>query len=295
MNDFPETEESTEMIYEENSGLGDASLYITATPIGNLGDITYRAVEVLKSVDLIAAEDTRHTLTLLNKLGIKNELISFHEYSDPARVELLISRMLEGKKIALVSDAGMPGISDPGSPLVKACIANNIKMTVVPGACAAVTALPMSGIDARRFTFEGFIPRDKTRKDVIADIVSSRKTVIFYESPHHLVRTLEELNELIPERRLAVCRELTKVYEEVLRYTVSEALEYFISHRPRGEFVIILEGKAEELPVYTEEEMEKYARKFYNGGEKSRRDTADELIRRFGIPKNTAKKLTNGL
>ncbi len=294
MSDFTEETENTEESYNEDLKLGDASLYIVATPIGNIGDITYRAIEILKSVDLIAAEDTRHSYTLLSRLGIKNELISFHEYSDKAKIELLISKMLDGKKIALISDAGMPGISDPGIPLVKACIENNIKVTAVPGASAVVTALPISGMDSRRFVFEGFIPRDKTRKDVINDIIDEKRTVVFYESPHHLVRTLEELNALIPDRKIAVLRELTKLYEEKLLLTVSEAFEHFNINTPRGEFVLILEGKTVEKKSYTDDELRDIALKYIESG-LSKRDATEKLVSEFGIAKNLAKKIVMGL
>lgn len=276
------------------SALSEAGLYIVATPIGNLGDISPRAVQVLEEVDMIAAEDTRHTIGLLSRLGIRNSLVSFHEYSDKRKVDMLVSEMQSGKKLALVSDAGMPGISDPGSPLVRSCIENDIKISVIPGACAVVTALPMSGMDTRRFVFEGFIPRDKTRKETISDICESTRTVVFYESPHHLLRTLEELAGIIPERRLAICRELTKLFEECLRMSVSEAAEYYKTVNPKGEFVLILEGKKKESATVSEEDILRFMSEKLEGG-MSRRDAAAAAQSEFNIPKNTAKKLANEL
>ena len=292
MDNLENFNEITEEFEEPVFSMENASLFIVATPIGNLGDISQRAIETLRHADLIAAEDTRHTIKLLNRLGIKNTLVSYHEYSDQKKFDSLITQMLEGKKIALVSDAGMPGISDPGSPLVAACIANNIGVTVIPGPCAVVTALPMSGIDARRFVFEGFIPRDKTRRDVISDIAESKRTVVFYESPHHLLRTLEEFAAIIPERKIAICRELTKIHEEVLRMSVSEAAAYFAERQPRGEFVIILEGKKEEIKVLTEEDIRRFIEEKLSLG-MSRKDAAAKAVSELGAAKNIAKRIAN--
>ena len=233
------------------------TLYIVATPIGNLEDITLRALNVLKNVDVIAAEDTRHTLGLLNHFEIKKKLISYHEYSPIERDEMVVALLEEGKDVALVSDAGMPIVSDPGAPLLKAVAEKNLPMTVIPGACAAITALVLSAFPADRFVFEGFIPRDKSRKDVLERVISHKETTILYESPHQLKKTLEELARRIPNRRIAICKELTKVHENVERTTVSDAYEKRKDEEIRGEYVLILEGLTEnEKPAgATDEEI----------------------------------------
>lgn len=218
------------------------ALYIVATPIGNLGDITLRAVEVLRGVDVIAAEDTRHTQKLLNHLQIKNRVLSFHEHSDPARARQLAGLLTEGKSVALVTDAGTPLISDPGAPLTELAAAQGAPIYAVPGACACIAALTVSALPAGRFTFEGFLPRDNTRMQAIERVRHSDCAVVLYESPHHLARTLSELAACMGERRVAVCKELTKLHEAVLRTTLAQAAGQFAQEQPRGEYALVIEG-----------------------------------------------------
>lgn len=222
-------------------------LYLVGTPIGNLSDFSPRAREILESVDAVACEDTRRTGLLLSEFGIRSKLISYHEHNRTEKGKLLISMLQSGQNIALVSDAGMPCISDPGEELVRDAAANDIPVQVVPGPVAGISALALSGLDSKRFIFEGFLPSDgKDRKTRIAELPENRHTFILYEAPHRLIRTLEDLIEAgLGERKIAVCRELTKKYEEVLRLTVSEALSHFRSVAPRGEFVLVIEGRGE--------------------------------------------------
>lgn len=219
-------------------------LYLVATPIGNLGDITLRALETLKSVELIAAEDTRRTMSLLSHLEIKKQVTSYYEHNAKTKGEYLISLLNEGKNIALVSDAGTPAISDPGEDLVKLCIENGIQIISVPGATAFVSALICSGLFAKNFTFCGFLSTvNKLRKEQLEEFKDITHTIIFYEAPHKLKRTLADLYKSFGERKIAVCRELTKVYEEIKRTTLTEAIKFYDENEPRGEFVLVIEGK----------------------------------------------------
>lgn len=220
-------------------------LYLCATPIGNLEDITYRVVRILSEVDLIAAEDTRNTIKLLNHFQIKTKMTSYHEFNKVDKAKYLVERMQQGENIALVTDAGTPGISDPGEEIVKQCYEAGILVTSLPGACAAVTALSMSGLSTRRFVFEAFLPADKKeRRQVLESLVNETRTIILYEAPHRLVRTLEELFAVLGERELSLCKELTKRHERVYRMRLSEAVSYFKDEAPRGEFVVLIEGKS---------------------------------------------------
>lgn len=217
------------------------TLYLVATPIGNLEDITLRALKILKSVDLIAAEDTRHTLKLLNHFEISKPLISYYEQNEKIKSEKLISKLLEGKNIAVVSDAGTPGISDPGEEIVKRAIKNNIKIVPIPGACALVNALIVSGMSTSEFEFIGFLSANKKdRKEKLEQIKYDTRTIILYEAPHRLKVTLEAIQEVLGDRKIVLVRELTKVYEEYIRGDVSTVLEQIVDIK--GEFVIILEG-----------------------------------------------------
>lgn len=244
-------------------------LYLCATPIGNLEDMTYRVVRTLKEVDLIAAEDTRNSIKLLNHFEIKTPMTSYHEYNKIDKARYLIEQMQQGKNIALVTDAGTPGISDPGEELVSMCVQSGIEVTSLPGAAACITALTLSALSTRRFAFEAFLPSDKKeKKKVLEELKNETRTVILYEAPHRLVRTLEELLEELGERRISVCRELTKKHETIFRTTLSEALAYYREQAPRGECVLVLEGRSrremeeeqqkkwEEMPL--EEHMEHY-------------------------------------
>lgn len=224
-------------------------LYLCATPIGNLEDITYRVLRTLKEVNLIAAEDTRNSIKLLNHFDIKTPMTSYHEFNKIEKAYQLVDKLREGQNIALITDAGTPGISDPGEDLVRICYEEGIEVTSLPGPAACVTALTMSGLPTRRFAFEAFLPREKKeRAAVLAGLVNETRTIVLYEAPHHLVKTLEELYEVLGERRLTVCRELTKHYEEKTLTTFSEILNYYKDNGPRGEYVLVIEGKTfEEL------------------------------------------------
>lgn len=243
-------------------------LFIVATPIGNLEDITLRAIRVLKEVDIIAAEDTRHTLKLLNHIQISKQLISYHRHNEEIKTEELINKLLEGKNIALVSDAGTPVISDPGEEIVKVAIENDIKITPIPGPCAAITALIASGIDAKEFTFLGFLPQNKkNRRQKLSQIKTAENTIILYEAPHKLLVTLEELRTVVQNRKLVLARELTKIHEEYISGTIEEIQNKI--REPKGEYVIIIsknqktkrEIKLEELNRIPIEEHYKYYEK----------------------------------
>lgn len=240
-------------------------LYIVATPIGNLEDITLRAIRILKEVDIIAAEDTRHTLKLLNHLGISKTLISYHRHNEEMKTEELINKLIQGKNIALVSDAGTPVISDPGGEIVKEAIKHNIKVVPIPGACALITALVVSGLDAKEFTFIGFLPQNKkNRKEKIEQIEREERTTILYEAPHKLMQTLEDLGKILNNRKVVIARELTKIHEEYIIGTIEELKKQIIE--PKGEYVILIEKnektkkeiELEKLEALTLDEHYKY-------------------------------------
>lgn len=221
------------------------TLFLCATPIGNLGDMTPRVVETLQNVDVIAAEDTRNSIKLLNHFDIHTPMTSYHEYNKVEKAKQLIGQLLNGQDIALITDAGTPAISDPGEVLVQMCHENGITVTSLPGPAACITALTLSGLSTRRFCFEGFLPGDKKEKRaVLEDLKQESRTMILYEAPHHLVKTLEELYEVLGERRITLCRELTKRFETVMPTTLERALEYYKTEEPRGEYVLVLEGKS---------------------------------------------------
>ncbi|NLM13833.1 MAG: 16S rRNA (cytidine(1402)-2'-O)-methyltransferase, partial [Epulopiscium sp.] len=222
-------------------------LYLCATPIGNLEDITYRAVRVLKEVDLIAAEDTRHTKKLLNHLEIHTPLTSYHEHNKATKGPVLIKKLKEGLNIALVSDAGTPGISDPGEDLVRLAYENNIQVTPIPGASAVISGLIISGLSTRRFVFEGFLPTDnKGRKERLNKLFKEDRTIVLYEAPHRLSKTLEALYEALGNRKISIIRELTKQYEEVKISTLEESIKLYQEIQPKGEFVLVIEGLSDE-------------------------------------------------
>ncbi len=224
-------------------------LYLCATPIGNLEDITYRVVRVLQEVDLIAAEDTRNSIKLLNHFEIKTPMTSYHEHNKFEKGKKLIEKLQEGMNLALITDAGTPGISDPGEELVRMCYESGIEVTSLPGAAACITALTLSGLSTRRFAFEAFLPTDKKEKqEVLKELKNETRTIILYEAPHRLVRTLEELKEALGNRRITVCRELTKKHETAFVTTLQEAIDYYRESEPKGECVLVIEGKSwEEL------------------------------------------------
>ncbi len=224
------------------------TLYLCATPIGNLEDITYRVLRTLKEVDLIAAEDTRNSIRLLNHFEIKTPMTSYHEYNKIEKAYQLVAKMREGKNIALITDAGTPGISDPGEDIVRICYEEGIPVTSLPGAAACITALTMSGLPTRRFAFEAFLPKDKKEHQaVLEELKTETRTIIIYEAPHHLVRTLQELSDTLGgDRRLTICRELTKRHEEKLQMTLADSLSYYEVNEPRGEYVLIIAGRSRE-------------------------------------------------
>ena len=224
------------------------TLYLCATPIGNLEDITYRVLRTLKEVDLIAAEDTRNSIRLLNHFEIKTPMTSYHEYNKIDKADQLVAKMREGKNIALITDAGTPGISDPGEDIVRICYEEGIPVTSLPGAAACITALTMSGLPTRRFAFEAFLPKDKKEHQaVLEELKTETRTIIIYEAPHHLVRTLQELSDTLGgDRRLTICRELTKRHEEKLQMTLTDSLSYYEVNEPRGEYVLIIAGRSRE-------------------------------------------------
>lgn len=244
-------------------------LYLCATPIGNLEDMTYRVVRTLQEVDLIAAEDTRNSIKLLNHFEIKTPMTSYHEYNKIEKGQRLVEKMQEGMNIALITDAGTPGISDPGEELVKMCYEAGVEVTSLPGAAACITALTLSGLSTRRFAFEAFLPADKKEKqEVLSELVNETRTIILYEAPHRLLKTLKELSDTLGNRRITVCRELTKKHETAFQTTCFEAVTYYEEHEPKGECVLVIEGKSrkelkeeaiakwEEMPI--EDHMEYY-------------------------------------
>ena len=233
------------------------TLYLCATPIGNLEDMTFRCVRILKEVDLIAAEDTRNSIKLLNHFDIHTPMTSYHEYNKIAKAHTLIEYLENGEDIALITDAGTPGISDPGEELVAMCQEAGITVTAVPGAAACITALTISGLSTRRFAFEAFLPTDKKeRQAVLNELTEETRTMIIYEAPHRLVRTLEFLLATLGDRRIRICRELTKKHETVFATTISAAVEYYKEQEPKGECVLVIEGKSRQ------EQMEEERRKW---------------------------------
>lgn len=244
-------------------------LYLCATPIGNLGDMTPRVIETLKQVDIIAAEDTRNSIKLLNHFEITTPMTSYHEFNKVEKAKTLIEKLQSGKNIALITDAGTPAISDPGEVLVKMCQEAGITVTSLPGPAALITALTLSGLSTRRFCFEGFLPADKKeRRLILDDLITESRTIILYEAPHHLIATLEELLKTLGNRKLTLCRELTKKFETILPTTLDEALIYYEQEAPRGEYVLVIEGKsfqekqeertASFLTISIEEHMKQY-------------------------------------
>ena len=220
-------------------------LFLCATPIGNLEDITYRVLRTLKEVDLIAAEDTRNSIKLLNHFDIKTKMTSYHEYNKVDKAKYLVGRMQEGLDVELITDAGTPAISDPGEELVRQCHEAGIKVTSLPGACALITALTMSGRNTRRFAFEAFLPPDRKLRDrILQSLAQETRTMILYEAPHHLVKTLHELYDVLGDRSMTICKELTKRHENAMLTTIKEAISYYEEEQPRGEFVLIIEGKS---------------------------------------------------
>ncbi len=271
-------------------------LYICPTPIGNLEDITLRVLNTLKNVDLIAAEDTRHTLKLLNHFEIQKPLTSYHEHNIRTKGQALVNKLLEGESIALVSDAGMPGISDPGSDIIKLCIEKEIPFEVLPGATASILALVGSGLDTRSFAFEGFLEKDKKkRKNRLKAIEKEDRTLIFYESPYRIVQTLEDMVNILGNRKAVVARELTKRYEEFIRGNLIELIEHLKLNPPRGEIVLICEGaNLEELAIEEQKQLDQITIKehillFMKDG-LDKKSAIKEVAKRRNIPRRDVYK-----
>lgn len=267
------------------------TLYLCATPIGNLKDMTPRVIETLKEVDIIAAEDTRNSLKLLNYFGIKTAMTSYHEHNKTEKACQLVDWLLSGKNIALITDAGTPAISDPGEVLVVKCREAGIPVTSLPGCCACITALTLSGLPTRRFCFEGFLPTDKKEKRrILEELRGESRTIILYEAPHHLKRTLGEIYEAIGQRRLTLCRELTKRFETIYPTTLEDAIRYFEEEEPRGEYVLVLEGMDKALQMQEERQqwmelsIEEHM-KLYEGQGISRKDAMKMVAQDRGISK----------
>ncbi len=271
-------------------------LYICPTPIGNLDDITIRVLNILKQVDIIAAEDTRHTLKLLNHFSIKKPLTSYHEHNIKEKGPILIDKILSGQDVALVSDAGMPGISDPGEDLVKIAIENEIDVVVLPGATASILALVASGLPTSKFVFEGFLSSNKNeRRERLEKLQVEERTIIIYESPHRLKTLLDDMNQILGNRRLAIARELTKKYEEIFRGTIDQAVVKFNQENPRGEFVITVEGISSEKIKEMDESMwqdmtvREHIELFISQGF-SKKESIKRVAKERNIPKNEVYK-----
>lgn len=272
---------------EEKNKVNNSTLYLVATPIGNLSDITERAIKVLSEVDFVAAEDTRNSGLLLSRLGIKKPMISYHDHNRAERGPEIIERLKGGESCALISDAGMPAISDPGEDLVALCAHEGVAVSIIPGACAAVSALALSGLPTRRFCFEGFLPASgKERKMRLSGLSGESRTLIVYEAPHRLKKTLFELTEAFGEdRRIALCRELTKINEEVLRFTLKGACEYYESVAPRGEYVLVIEGATESTEEEESVDIAQRAAALIAGG-MSQKDAVRKIAAETGLSKN---------
>ena len=266
-------------------------LYLCATPIGNLGDITQRVLETLESVDIIAAEDTRNSIKLLNHFGITTSMTSYHEYNKVEKADYLVGQLVQGKDVALITDAGTPAISDPGEVLVQKCREAGITVTSLPGAAACITALTLSGLSTRRFCFEGFLPSDKKEKvQVLSELCEESRTIILYEAPHHLVRTLNELNDALGNRRITICRELTKKFETIIPTTIEEALALYDMEEPRGEYVLVIEGKShkekkeEEIRSWEQLSIEEHMA-YYTDGGMDNKDAMKRVAKDRGVSK----------
>ena len=263
-------------------------LYLVPTPIGNLGDISIRCRQTLEEADFIAAEDTRVTMKLLNHLGIKKSLVSYFEHNKAMKGEMIVERILAGETCALVSDAGSPAISDPGEELVKQCAQAGITVCAIPGPCAVITALSISGQATGRFCFEGFLSTaKKSRREHLESLIGEKRTMIFYEAPHKLLSTLEDMAKVFGEDRpISLCRELTKLHEEVIRTTLGGAIALYNEQAPRGEYVLVLSGAAEEeKAVPTQEDAASYVARLMEGG-MSRKDAIKQTAKDLNLPKN---------
>lgn len=269
----------------------EGKLYLCATPIGNLKDMTPRVIETLREADLIAAEDTRNSIRLLNHFEIKTPMTSYHEYNKTEKAGFLIEQMRAGKNVALITDAGTPAVSDPGEVLVRMCLEAGITVTSLPGPAACITALTLSGLSTRRFCFEGFLPADnKERKEILEELAGEGRTMIFYEAPHHLSKMLRELYSGLGNRRITICRELTKKFETVMPTVLEEAIAYYETHEPRGEYVLVVEGKSrKEKKEEKIKEWEKLTVKehmeYYERGGMGSKEAMKQVARDRGVGK----------
>jgi len=270
-------------------------LYVCPTPIGNLEDITLRVLKVLEEVDLIAAEDTRHTIKLLNHFNIKKPLTSYHEHNKREKGKVLMQKLLNGENVALVSDAGMPGISDPGEDLIKLAIEHSIEVIALPGPTASILALVLSGLPTGKFVFEGFLPSNKKeRKEALESMKGEKRTIILYESPYRIKALLEDMLEILGNRDIAICRELTKKYEEVFRGKIEEAIDKFIENEPKGEFVVVVKGSDEavdntEPSKWDSLSIKEHLQIYINEG-MSKKDAVKKVAEDRGLPKNEVYK-----
>ncbi|MBQ8915069.1 MAG: 16S rRNA (cytidine(1402)-2'-O)-methyltransferase [Clostridia bacterium] len=275
----------------EKNKVEGGTLYLVATPIGNLADLSERALKVLSEVDFVAAEDTRNSGLLLSRFGISKPFVSYYEHNKRERGEYIVSRLKAGESCALVTDAGMPAISDPGEDIVRLCAEVGVPVTAVPGCCAAVTALALSALTTGRFAFEGFItPNRHDRRERLTALRYEERTMIFYEAPHKLRQTLDDILEFMGDRKITLCREMTKLNEEIIRTTVSEAVEMYREKNPRGEYVLVLEGgikedKADEFPADPEEHV-----KMYESQGMKRMDAIKAAARDRGVSKGVLYK-----
>ena len=274
---------------ENKNKVVGGTLYLVTTPIGNMSDITYRAVKILREVDFIAAEDTRNTAKLLHYLEISKETVSYHEHNKKSRGEEILARLGAGESCALVTDAGTPAISDPGEDLVKLCVENNIPVTAAPGVSAAITALTLSAQDTRYFAFEGFLPVTKNERNTRLNILAKEtRTLIVYEAPHKLTKTLADLLNTLGNRKISLCRELTKLNEEIMRTTLAEACAYYQTNNPRGEYVLVIEGSTDQdtsLAFWEQMSITDHV-EHYIAQNMSKNDAIKAAAKDRGVPKN---------
>lgn len=285
------------IIKEGKNAIQGGTLYLVATPIGNLADISERALKVLSEVDFVAAEDTRNTGKLLSCYGISKPMISYFEHNKAERGEAIISRLRAGESCALVTDAGTPAISDPGEDLVRLCAENDIIVTSIPGCCAVINALALSALPTTRFCFEGFLSANKSeRVDRLSEIRADKRTTIFYEAPHKLKRTLDDIFEVLGDRKISLCRELTKLNEEIIRTTLSGAIKYYEENEPRGEYVLVVEGcseaEATKNAFWADMSIEEHLEHYISLGMK-KMDATKAVAKDRGVAKNEIYKIIN--
>ena len=266
-------------------------LYLCATPIGNLEDITYRVLKTLREVDLIGAEDTRHSIHLMNHFEIKTPMTSYHEYNKVEKAKILVEQMKEGKNIAIITDAGTPGISDPGEEIVRQCYEAGIEVTSIPGPAACITALTMSGLNTRRFAFEAFLPTEKKeRQRILEELKNETRTIVLYEAPHHLIRTLKELQKILGDREMTLCKELTKIYERAEKSTIEKLIENSEETEIKVEYVLVIQGrsfeeiKKEEQEVYLQISIEEHMQKYLSRG-MDKKEAMKQVAKDRGISK----------